>query len=369
MSYHDSDVMAEEEEEEYEPDYDKQEEPNREYSHLGLEGEDLQSPDNEEMLHDDDDEDDQQESEPPSQQEEEQQEEEMGVDDESQGEIEELDIKSDDLEAIAILYDQIRSVNKQDDPETDKLLAEDFDKHLKVVMCELADQLKLDKPTHIKNANILKAKMSLFEICFTKAREHLLAGDDQLSNIFSKIQEGHGQIFNDYFYLVSSCPAAEEGSSQMQKKMNQNDKEMQEVIEAANNLNKQFESELAEKERLKEEFTHELAQAKKQIKTLEMENKKLLDTLIRHGKGEDLTKAGRENHPPGSAQAIFQGRRKFNKMGGTVGKTQQRVLTLKQLKDIINDIYSQKVKYDQKCEDSKLPRETMEQFMYTYLNQ
>ena len=62
--------------------------------------------------------------------------------------------------------------------------------------------------------------------------------------------------------------------------MSQNDKEMQEVIEAANNLNKQFEQELAEKERLKEEFTHELSQAKKQIKTLEMENKKLLDTLI-----------------------------------------------------------------------------------------
>lgn len=27
------------------------------------------------------------------------------------------------------------------------------------------------------------------------------------------------------------------------------------------------------------------------------------------------------------------------------------------------------MKYDQKCEESKLPRETMEQFMYTYLNQ
>ena len=32
-------------------------------------------------------------------------------------------------------------------------------------------------------------------------------------------------------------------------------------------------------------------------------------------------------------------------------------------------MYSQKVKYDQKCRDSQLPIETMEQFMYTYLNQ
>ena len=42
---------------------------------------------------------------------------------------------------------------------------------------------------------------------------------------------------------------------------------------------------------------------------------------------------------------------------------------MKQLKDIIFDIYSQKIKFDRKCRESQLPIETMEQFMYTYLNQ
>ena len=32
-------------------------------------------------------------------------------------------------------------------------------------------------------------------------------------------------------------------------------------------------------------------------------------------------------------------------------------------------MYAQKVKFDKKCEEAKVPRETMEQFMYTYLNQ
>lgn len=36
---------------------------------------------------------------------------------------------------------------------------------------------------------------------------------------------------------------------------------------------------------------------------------------------------------------------------------------------MIADMYNQKVKFDKKCEDNRLPRETMEQFMYTYLNQ
>lgn len=51
-----------------------------------------------------------------------------------------------------------------------------------------------------------------------------------------------------------------------------------------------------------------------------------------------------------------------------IGQVQQRTLTLKQLKDTIQDMYSQKIKFDKKCEDSKMARETMEQYMYTYLN-
>ncbi len=42
---------------------------------------------------------------------------------------------------------------------------------------------------------------------------------------------------------------------------------------------------------------------------------------------------------------------------------------MKQLKDLIQDMYVQKQKYDEKCVETRLPRETMEQYMYTYLNQ
>lgn len=51
-----------------------------------------------------------------------------------------------------------------------------------------------------------------------------------------------------------------------------------------------------------------------------------------------------------------------------LGSTNVRCLSLKQLKDMIVDMYSSKVKFDKKCEDAHLARETMEQFMYTYLN-
>ena len=46
-----------------------------------------------------------------------------------------------------------------------------------------------------------------------------------------------------------------------------------------------------------------------------------------------------------------------------------RAISLKQLKDHIEQIYASKIKFDQKCKQARLPRETMEQHMYTYLNQ
>jgi hypothetical protein len=36
--------------------------------------------------------------------------------------------------------------------------------------------------------------------------------------------------------------------------------------------------------------------------------------------------------------------------------------------DIIYDMYQAKFKYDQKCQLNKLAVETMEEYMYTYLN-
>lgn len=44
-------------------------------------------------------------------------------------------------------------------------------------------------------------------------------------------------------------------------------------------------------------------------------------------------------------------------------------LTIRQLKETIEDIYQIKSKFDEKCQESRQTRETMDQFLYTYLNQ
>jgi len=51
-----------------------------------------------------------------------------------------------------------------------------------------------------------------------------------------------------------------------------------------------------------------------------------------------------------------------------VGPVNCRVLTKKMLLDIIEEIYESKTQFDKKCEEQGLPKETMEQHMYSYLN-
>ena len=43
--------------------------------------------------------------------------------------------------------------------------------------------------------------------------------------------------------------------------------------------------------------------------------------------------------------------------------------SLKQTKELLIEIVQSKHKYDDQCEASKQPRETLEQYMFTYLNQ
>ena len=53
----------------------------------------------------------------------------------------------------------------------------------------------------------------------------------------------------------------------------------------------------------------------------------------------------------------------------TNGNLERRqLISLKTLKDLINEIYISKENYDQKCEQYKIPKETLEEHMYTFLN-
>ena len=53
---------------------------------------------------------------------------------------------------------------------------------------------------------------------------------------------------------------------------------------------------------------------------------------------------------------------------GSISTSRNQILSLKELKDFINELYISKSQYDLKCLQYKLPKETLEEHMYTFLN-
>ena len=105
---------------------------------------------------------------------------------------------------------------------------------------------------------------------------------------------------------------------------------------------------------------------------MQEENNKYLQKII------SLSKEKAENClSGGSSQQLSTTKNPISKekprekMKNTIksnGTSQVKDLALKQLKDIIDEIYLSKEKYDQKCIDSHQAKETMEEYMYSYLN-
>ena len=53
---------------------------------------------------------------------------------------------------------------------------------------------------------------------------------------------------------------------------------------------------------------------------------------------------------------------------GQIGQTLEKDLTLKQLKELVIDMFAEKERFDSQCKENKQAIETMEQFMYAFLN-
>ncbi|CAK60189.1 unnamed protein product (macronuclear) [Paramecium tetraurelia] len=278
----------------------------------------------------------------------------------------EITLQQYDLEQMAILYDNIREYKK--DEQDDKL----FDQQIRTIMLDLQSKVKQNNPDHLTNLYILTAKYNLYEICFKSILKYFKSNEKKLDLIFTKIHDMHLSIFNDMSNVIQSVKSSSKNTSQLQINQKQLD------------LSQQQQPDKSVENRLRQELK-ELQQINNE---LENENKKYLDLLIKHSKGEKVSLPNSENtqkqsdayqtqHFTKSLQQ--QNTQQYNNQIFSSKQSQQvnsipqqvnvRNLTLKQLKDVINEIYESKQKFDQKCSDSKLPRETMEQHMYTFLNQ
>ena len=103
------------------------------------------------------------------------------------------------------------------------------------------------------------------------------------------------------------------------------------------------------------------------LEQLQNENKSYLDKIISNSKLTAEFSISGMKSPTERKEIVPRAPSKKQFMKTRIANS--RELTLKQLTDAIEEIYTSKVKFDEKCYDNRQPRETMDQFLYTYLNQ
>lgn len=253
------------------------------------------------------------------------------INDNELNKTEDFSIKQEDLERIALGYDEIRAIWRQFDESADKVLANDFDRSIKSIMGELSDKAKSRCPGVLLNAYMLKAKYALNYMCMDK-----LIG-------YSKVKTSETQVL--FENVTSELQGIHQGILKMLiSTLENNLKLMQEVQILKNQVGPNYKEELdkvklkmEEKSELLEFAAKEKEELIEEIASLQEENKRYLETIIKR------TKSTVEN----SSQKT----------------TQFAVLPKQELKDLVVSIYNSKSKFDTNQPDGT-HRQTLAQHMF-----
>lgn len=278
---------------------------------------------------------------------------------------EDTSLNQEYLEKIAGLYDEVRAMWVKEDKSKDTLLAEDFDEGLKKIMGELADVLKDKKQEYLVNVFSLKAKFDLTMLCQSKLLDLSVKKNDKLGKKLKESNELLVQVFKETINnMMNFEPKINKKLGNMKNQVQHYQKESEEVVEAADQLQKETKMHKDTKESIIKHFQEEREELLAEIESLKEENKKYLDTIIRHSKSyaENAISARSDDFKPEEES------RKYLASSPSLSKQNGKILSLRQIKEVIEEIYASKAKFDERCAEGKMPRETMEEHMYNYLN-
>lgn len=264
-----------------------------------------------------------------------------------------------DLENIAICFDNIRHMRRRLPGNDDYQLGQQFDQSLRQMMEQLSLDLKEAPTQEQKGRAAILAKRDLIELLSQTSRDYIKYTDVQMEKVLAEI---FGQLDS---MIMQACNMIQHSGARSDHESRQRD----DVIA---NESRRVQEQQSEIQRLQTLLQRSQAKERRLQQEAQASNRKIreLESVVKsthRASAAANNKASRTSLATGSARPQTAQTKQSKEQ--PISRTQPRTLTLKQLKDTISDMYTQKVKFDKKCEDSKAPRETMEQFMYTYLNQ
>lgn len=213
------------------------------------------------------------------------------------------------------------------------------------------------------HSTLLSAKYKTLNYFIEKLLELNDKKDKDLTNLFKEVISAMSEIQYTQNEIINKIvPKMEQVQNIMNKKI--------EDAKRINNTSVEYDKLLKRCKALKleiETYKDEYVLIKDKFSSIDKENQILIDKVVKLTKDLADSQLPKNNLLSLGSPDKFKAYYNITKIVSP--KNNIKVLTKKNMHDLIESIYSSKTTYDKKCLEIKMPRETMEQYMYTFLNQ
>ena len=220
-------------------------------------------------------------------------------------------------------------------------------------------------PNYCLANNIIKSEVNLIIFFINSFFEHseLLNLENAKKDISKKINDILNLLFGTLTKIIDELNIKIDSTNKIKNKtiellleyLNDNN------IYNKNNINEEYDS-------LKKLYKKEKELFTLKIEKLQKENKLITDSLIK--KGIDLSSSlNNLNNSNISKKSINENNKNEIGIDATfLGLAGAKILSKKQMHDFIDEIYDSKMEYDKVCSENHLKKESMEHYMYKFLN-
>ena len=262
------------------------------------------------------------------------------------------------------VIEKITSVKKEKDPTNEFLTS--FENLFKNQIDIINSCVKNNEPNFMYATNVLVAQIKIFNYFNSKyLEEYLSQSDSESSKILILISENVSNTVNKLvdiiFKLGTKSKEINKQVSDLQNKVNQFDIVMKEVNDE-NNILKEKNIKLKEENDL---ITQKLLNNNYSVSEPKNKNK----NKKVNSKSPNKINDNMSNNFDINQNKMGHGNIQNNITLAKLSLAGNRLFTIKMLKEVISSMYSSKTTFDKKCIQNKQAKQTMEEFMYTYLNQ
>ena len=289
------------------------------------------------------------------------------------------------------ISEKFKSIQKNND------FKDEFQALIKNEINKINSNFDNNTPNYIYSSNVVESQLSIYSFFTQKFLEFLDTQNEK--DISDLIKDIHNNIAKSYTILLKIIyklyPILNEKIQMLKIQLNEAIKHNNNVFLELNENESKIKEDSKNKEKIINSYEDKINLLESKIKQLENENNLMSEKLFSAAK--NMANQSDKNFQINSYQNDFSNNNfikpgltnnnnyhykmnnnYYENMNNSINNNNSliqtspvcnRVFTIKMMKEIINDIYNSKAEYDKKSEENKLPKETMEQHMYTYLNQ